>query len=107
MRRFFIVLFILSLCATAASLYWRSATQGVTTQAARPAPTARSVGPEDAAPAPSDRRSTERTIAEPIASSGPDLALVISIASSIISAAAALLQTWLTARAFPVRRAGE
>jgi hypothetical protein len=93
MRRFFIVVFILSLIASAAALYWRTYLPEATVV-------------EDAAPlAPSDEAtrslSTERSLREFKApSSRQDLALTISILSSIISAIAALAQTWLTARAY-------
>jgi hypothetical protein len=93
MRRFFIAVFVLSLIASAAALYWRTYLPETTVV-------------EDAAPAaPSGeaRRgfSTERSLREFKApSSRQDLALTISILSSIISAIAALAQTWITARAF-------
>ena len=93
MRRFFIVVFILSLIASAAALYWRTYLPEATVV-------------EHAAPlAPSDEAtrslSTERSLREFKApSSRQDLALTISILSSIISAIAALAQTWLTARAY-------
>jgi hypothetical protein len=96
MRRFFIVLFVLSLLATAAAVYWQtylpeasapaSADRQFTAPEAAPgqgAPTARSA--REFAKQPSDRQ---------------NMAVTISILSSIISAIAAIAQTWLTARAY-------
>ena len=94
MRRFFIAVFILSLIASAAALYWRTFLPEAT------------VAVEDAAPAaPSGEAtrslSTERSLrAFKAPSDRQDLALTISILSSIISAIAALAQTWITARAY-------
>jgi hypothetical protein len=97
MRRFFMSLLILSLFATVGTLYWRTylpetpvpASGGATRGADSPAP--RSPAPaQDGRPgggvsfAPSDRQ---------------DMAVTISIVSSIVSAIAAVLQTLLTARA--------
>lgn len=91
MRRFFIVLFVISTVATAGTLYWRTFL------------------PESAAPAASEpgTRNLERSpYSDGSARSFPrqpserqDLAVTISILSSIISAIAALVQTWMTARA--------
>jgi hypothetical protein len=96
MRRFFIVFFVLSLLATAAAVYWQtylpeasvpvSADRNLGAPGAggdQGAPTARSV--REFAKQPSDRQNT---------------AVMISILSSIISAVAAVAQTWLTARAY-------
>jgi hypothetical protein len=94
MRRFFIAVFVLSLIASAAALYWRTYLPEAT------------FAVEDASPAaPSGDAtrslSTERSLREFKApSSRQDLALTISILSSIISAIAALAQTWITARAY-------
>jgi hypothetical protein len=102
MRRFFTVLFILSLIATAGAFYWRTflpeakvpvANSTVERSAPEAAPSAgeasrRSFGSEqlrEFIKTPSDRQ---------------NLALTISILSSIISAVAAVAQTWLTARAY-------
>ena len=95
MRRFFIVLFVLSLLATAAAVYWQTylpelsvpvladRTRAPGAGGDQEAPTARSV--REFAKQPSDRQ---------------NMAVMISILSSIISAVAAVAQTWLTARAY-------
>ncbi len=103
MRRFFIVLFILSLCAVAASLYWRNAMPEA------PAPVAMQGGARSIQPNSAGRPSAEAQPyrAERSASGRQDLAVTISIVSSVVSALAALVQTWLTARAMPARRGGE
>jgi hypothetical protein len=97
MRRFFIVLFVLSLVATAAALYWRT----YLPETAVPAAQERSLRPgagEDNATG--GTRSLREYVSKP--SNRQDLAVTISLLSSIISAIAAVAQTWLTARA--VRR---
>ena len=102
MSRFFVVLLILSLCATAASLYWRSTMpEGIARVAAQGG--ARSMAPYTAS-RPAEVRAAR---SERAASDRQDLAVTISIASSIVSALAALVQTWLTAKAMPGRRVGE
>ena len=99
MRRLFTLLFILSLSATVATVYWRTYMPEGAAPVVRSdrAPTTRSTGPADGGRAPGSTRTVENT-----ASDRQDLAVTISIVSSIVSALAALLQTWLTARA--VRR---
>jgi hypothetical protein len=98
MRRFFVVIFVLSLMATAGALYWRAY---YPEHAAQPAPSAesstRSLSPNDGAPA---QRSPSLRQAIKSPSGRQDLAVTISILSSLVSALAAVLQTWLTARAF-------
>ncbi len=99
MRRFFITVFALSLIATAGAWYWRTylpektvtetaskSNRNFQTYSEKPGaadPQAQSF--QDIAKAPSERQ---------------NLAVTISIVSSIISALAAVLQTWLTARAY-------
>jgi hypothetical protein len=105
MRRLFILLFILSLGATAAALYWRTVMpEAMMVSRERPAAT-RSATPSDGSrpPAYAPGAGVHR-----VASDRQDWAVTISIASSIISALAALVQTWLTARAMPpMRRVGD
>jgi hypothetical protein len=102
MRRFFIILFVLSLGATAAAFYWRTfMPEAMTVSRERPAAT-RSATPSDGSrpPAYAPGAGVRR-----VASDRQDWAVTISILSSVISALAALVQTWLTARAMPpVRR---
>jgi len=93
MRRFFIALFILSLIASAGAYYWREYQPEKVVSAPI---SKRSLAPEEGAPSVATR--SERVL-EKAPSERQDLAMTISILSSIISAAAALLQTWLTARA--------
>jgi hypothetical protein len=98
MRRFFIALFILSLFATAAALYWRTY---YPEHAAAPAATERSTErnlSRDGNGTSTSSRSLRDAVRSP--SGRQDLAVTISILSSVISALAAVLQTWLTARAF-------
>jgi hypothetical protein len=105
MRRLFIMLFVLSLGATSAALYWRTfLPESMTASQERPV-TTRGATPSDRSvpPAYAPGAGTRR-----VASGRQDWAVTISIASSIISALAALVQTWLTARAMPpMRRAGD
>jgi hypothetical protein len=107
MRRFFITLFILSLIATAAAITWRTYSpegRAPMVQADR-APSTRSASPADRNEA---RRAPGTTpSAETAASDRQDWAVTVSIVSSVVSALAALFQTWLTARAVPVRRIGD
>jgi hypothetical protein len=101
MRRFFVVLFILSLCATGASLYWRS------TMPEAPARIAVQGGSRSMAPDAASRPAAVRpSQAERAPSDRQDLAVTISIVSSVVSALAALVQTWLTAKAIPGRARG-
>ncbi len=95
MRRFFISLFVLSLIATAGAYYWRTYQPEV---AVSVEPGARTFSPGDQEAGPEARSSR----VERVPSDRQDLAVTISIWSSVISAIAAILQTWLTARA--VRR---
>jgi hypothetical protein len=102
MRRFFTVLFLVSVVATAAVYYWRTYQPEATVVAAAPAPAAkaddsgraerRSLSP-DALSAPS----SPVAMREP--SDRQDMAMMISLVSSVISALAAIFQTWLTSRA--------
>ena len=96
MRRFFVVLFVVSLLATAAAVYW----QTYLPEASAPVPADRRSGAPEAgrdqgAPA---ARSVREFAKKP--SDRQNMAVTISILSSIISAVAAVAQTWLTARAF-------
>ena len=96
MRRFFISLFILSLIATAATIYWRTYLPEQTVSAAAPQADSHAFRERgfDAGPGGGGGQLTR----EP--SGRQDFAVTISILSSIISAMAAVFQTWLTARAF-------
>ena len=99
MRRFFILLFILSLGATAATFAWRTFLPEGTPSVARTesAPASRSADRSlDASP-----RRSYAPGGEKAASERQDWAVTISILSSVISALAAVVQTWLTARAMP------
>jgi hypothetical protein len=99
MRRLFIMLFILSLGATAAAVYWRTFMPEAMTVSRAERPAATRGAPSEARPpayAPGRGAGVQRT-----ASDRQDWAVTISIASSIISALAALVQTWLAARAMP------
>ena len=87
MRRIFVVLLLLSLCATAASFYWRNAMpEGPARVAAQGG--ARSMAP-DTASRPAEVRAPR---AERGASGRQDLAVTISIVSSIVSALAAVVR---------------
>jgi hypothetical protein len=96
MRRFFVVLFVFSLLATVAAVYWQtylpelSVPVAVDRQLRAPG-----AGGDQAAP--KTRSATELTKAP---SDRQNMAVTISIVSSIISAVAAVAQTWLTARAY-------
>jgi hypothetical protein len=100
MRRFLISLFVLSIIATAGVYYWRTYLPEASVQAP-----ASETAPGDAA---TDRATrslpksfgteTTRTFKAP--SERQDLAMMISILSSVISAVAAVAQTLLTARAY-------
>jgi hypothetical protein len=95
MRRFFVILFFVSLLATGAAVYWSSylpeATVPVTADRNFSAPQ----GGETAAPGAGSARAFAKAPSE-----RQNLAVTISIMSSIISALAAIAQTWLTARAY-------
>jgi hypothetical protein len=99
MRRFFTVLFVLSIIATAGAFYWRT----YLPEGGVPVASERSFNPPSAGSADQDSsaeapQSLRERIRQP--SDRQDLAVTISILSSIISAVAALAQTWLTARAY-------
>ena len=96
MRRLFIILFILSLGATVTTIYWRTYMPEGPAAASAPQARPRSLG-QDSSRSPGSGQ---------FASDRQDLAVTISIVSSIISAIAALLQTWLIAKALPGKRDG-
>ncbi len=102
MRRFFIGVFILSLLATAGAYYWRVYLPEKTVAVAVPqqSPGARAyrrTAPDSSPEAFSPQSAPQvQTFKEP--SERQDLAVTISLVSSVISALAALFQTWLTAR---------
>lgn len=93
MRRFFIWLFVLSIIATGVTFYWRTyLPENTVAQTSQTRGYNRDPGSGGAPPTISISQS------EP--SERQDLAMTISILSSVISALAALMQTWLTARAY-------
>jgi hypothetical protein len=94
MRRFFITIFVLSLLATAGTWYWRTYLPEESASASAPA--TRGLSGDQAPGAPS---AGGAPAGEGVASARQDLAVTISIWSSVISAIAAVLQTLLTARA--------
>ena len=97
MRRFFIALFVVSLCATAATLYWRTYYPEHVGRVAESRPAPRST---DQGGGPTARSLRSERGDDNAPSQRQDLSVTISILSSVISALAAVLQTWLTARAF-------
>ncbi len=98
MRRFFISLFVLSLIATAGTIYWRTYLPEKTVSAAAPQAESRGFRERNLDTSPSGGSSSQEVTKAP--SARQDFAVTISIVSSIISAVAAVFQTWLTARAF-------
>lgn len=104
MRRFFITVFILSLVATAGALYWRTylpeaaIPQSASERSIVPGDDGSASPSESVAPELRSDRSLRDFVKAP--SERQDLAVTISIVSSVISALAALLQTWLTAWAY-------
>lgn len=99
MRRFFIAIFVLSLLATAGAWYWRTYLPEASV-ASREAPATRGLN-GDQAPGGAGGGGGSGTMGgeDRTASARQDLAVTISIWSSVISAIAAVLQTLLTARA--------
>jgi hypothetical protein len=96
MRRFFILLFVVSLLATGAAVYWATYLPEATAPFAQDRQlTAPGGGADRGAPA---ARSAPEFAKQP--SDRQSMAVTISIMSSIISALAAIAQTWLTARAY-------
>ena len=102
MRRFFTVLFLVSVVATGATYYWRTYQPELTVAASAPQA-------DDSADATAEKRSfSRRSLDAPSAQSYPsverqpserqDMAMMISLVSSVISALAAIFQTLLTAR---------
>ncbi len=106
MRRFFTVLFLVSVVATGATYYWRTYQPEEAVVVSAPAPQA-----DDSSGASAEKRSYSRRSLSPDAfstqsqpsvirepSDRQDLAMMISLVSSLVSALAAIFQTWLTAR---------
>lgn len=106
MRRFFLILFLLSVSTTAAAYYWRTYQPEQTVIATAPEEegnsgilsekgrySRRSLAPEAFSP-----QAAPVVAKEP--SSRQDLAMMISLVSSVVSAIAAIFQTWMTARSF-------
>ncbi|HKJ62251.1 MAG TPA: hypothetical protein VKA94_09705 [Hyphomicrobiales bacterium] len=104
MRRFFTVLFIVSIVATGFTYYWRTYQPEETVAASEPQA-------DDGSGASAENRSYSRRSLSPDAfstesypasakepSDRQDLAMMISLVSSVISALAAIFQTWLTSR---------
>jgi hypothetical protein len=92
MRRFFIALFIVSLCAAGGTWYWKTYhPEGSATIATRSLP-----GNSDGVRA--FRSPSAREMMEPRSSGRQDMAMTISIMSSVISAMAAVAQAWFARR---------
>jgi hypothetical protein len=102
MRRLFTILFILSLGATVATVYWRTYMPEGPVTAAAPNRTRSLEAPRRDSERPSGSAQTASD--GQAASDRQDLAVTVSIVSSIISALAALLQTWFAAKALPPKR---
>ncbi len=92
MRRFFVTLFVVSLIAAGGAYYWRTNFPEGTAFLAKRPPSGQMRGltpGEKAAPSTLQRAPSERQ----------DLAVTISIVSSLVSALAAVAQAWFTRRA--------
>ena len=102
MRRFFILLFVVSLLATGAAVYWATYLPEASVPASQDrsltAPSPRTGGGSEAEKSAPAARSAREFVKQ--ASDRQNLAVTISILSSVISALAAVLQTWLTARSY-------
>lgn len=99
MRRFFIALFIISLCAAGGTWYWKTYHPEGTVLATRSLPDSR-----DGARA--FRSPNTREMMAPRSSDRQDLAVTVSILSSVVSALAAMAQAWFARRgAVPPPRA--
>jgi hypothetical protein len=100
MRRFFVGLFIISLCAAGGTWYWKTYyPEGHATVATRSLPSNR----DDVR---AFHRPNTREMMEPRSSGRQDMAMTISILSSVISALAAVAQAWFARRgAVPPPRA--
>jgi hypothetical protein len=100
MRRFLVVWLVLSLAATGIFGYLylqRASGPAVEAPVSLSAPPSRGVGEDRFATRGLGAPGGSQT--PPAALQGENLALTISIASSIVSALAAIMQTWLTHRA--------
>lgn len=102
MRRFLVTFFVLSIIATGGAFYWRTylpegpaAVARPMTQSARPS-SELSRGADRAEPREVHKKASDRQ----------DMAMIISIVSSVISAIAALAQTLITARAYRPSKGG-
>ena len=105
MRRFFTMLFIISILGVGAAYYWRTYQPEKTVVLSESGdegedsaiPTQkRSFSPRSRAPEAYSPQSTPVLTKEP--SDRQDLAMMISLVASVISALAAVFQTWITAR---------
>lgn len=101
MRRFFVVLFVVSLLATGVAVYWSSYLPEASVPVA--ADNKQLGAPQDGSGGAVNRglpgaQSVREFIKKP--SERQNMAVTISILSSIISALAAIVQTWFTARAY-------
>lgn len=97
MRRFFIALFLISIVATGGAYYWRTYLPEATTITLNKSQS-REIAPGEQEAAPSARSRSFEELKEP--SQRQDLAMTISILSSVISALAAVVQTWMAARSY-------
>lgn len=92
MRRFFVGLFIISLCAAGGAWYWKTYyPEGHATVATRSLPS-------NSGNVRSFRRPNTREMMVPKSSGRQDMAMTISILSSVISALAAVAQAWFARR---------
>ena len=101
MRRFFIILFLISAIATGTIYYWRTYQPEETVVAAAPASPEAESADERSLHSFSTESVSPR--AAPVVTREPsqrqDLAMIVSVVSSIVSALAAIFQTFLAAKA--------
>ncbi len=96
MRGFFLTLTILSLLATGGIFAWRTfAPEGAPTISSAPAPSSAPIR-DGVRQSREDRRAARQERRQ--ASQRQDWAMIASVASSIVSALAALLQAWFGSR---------
>ena len=98
MRRFFVLLFVISLLATGATVYWKSYLPEADVPATQTRDLSTPQGGGSADRGAPGSPSARGMVKQP--SDRQNMAVMISILSSIISALAAIVQTWLTARAY-------
>lgn len=107
MRRFIFVWLLLSLAATAWFGYqWHQGAYSYRSLTSQSEPAARTYSTESSERFRNFGPRSERNFRRSPPAQGENLALTISIASSIISALAAIAQTWLTHRAIRNGKSG-